>query len=119
MYSAVMSSIIGRLVPIRTFTTRTPSTASSRLLVRWATRTAERSTPALPTVERGARGILDDHCVIAQPDRSSVASDDPVLERPARVAGREDPIVVSEDPLAILGVEKLEEEVGIAKPLVR
>src|SRR4029450_7009551 len=64
--------------------------------------------------ERGARGILDDDGVVAQPDDSSVASYDPVLERPARIAGREDPIVVSEDPLAILGVEKLEEEVGIA-----
>ena len=70
-------------------------------------------------IQRSALVILDDDGVVPQPDRPSVASDQPVLERPARVAGGEEPIVVSEDPLAIVGVEELEEEIGIAKPLVR
>ena len=70
-------------------------------------------------VQRGPFVVLDDDGLIADGDRPPVASDEPVLERPARLAGREDPFVVGEDALAVVGMEELEEELGIAEPFIR
>ena len=60
-----------------------------------------------PWTRSGFLVVLDDDGIIPQPDGLTVPSEQPVLKRPARFAGREDPIVIGEDPLAIVGMEEL------------
>ena len=51
--------------------------------------------------------VLDDDGIIPQPDGLTAPSDQSILKGPVRFTRREDPIVIGEDPVAIVGMEEL------------
>ena len=58
-----------------------------------------------------------EHGIVADPDRSSVAVEHPVLERRIVVLGAVEAVLARQDPVAVLGVQALGPQLGVRAPL--